>query len=93
MIPDAIYVDETEGQQDEIITIMEDEWATDKLLISSLVDISLNATKVHTDKYGNESESPDFPSRLSAIKELNRMKAEARKTWGKKRMLNIMLID
>jgi hypothetical protein len=25
MIPDAIYVDETEGQQDEIINIMEDE--------------------------------------------------------------------
>jgi len=82
-----------EEQEADIIDILNKEGATDKWIASSLVDIAINATSTHVDKNGNEWTAEDYKSRLWAIKELARMRSEARKSGKSKKTMIIKLVQ
>ena len=75
--PNPIIYD-SQQKEEEIVKVCEDVWATDRWIVGSLVQIANTAIKTHVDKNGNEYENIDYASRLGAIKEISRMKAEAR---------------
>lgn len=74
--PDAIIYGEAEDSK--IIDVCDEVGATDRWVVGSLFAYANTAVKVSMDKYGNESESIDYNARISAIKEINKMKSEAR---------------
>lgn len=74
--PDAIIYGEAE--ESKVIEVCDEVGATDRWVVGSLFAYANTAVKVSTDKFWNESESVDYNARISAIKEINRMKSEAR---------------
>lgn len=82
-------------EEDKTLDVYDEVWATDEWVARSLYTIANSAKKSHIDKYWNEFETIDYTTRVTALKEINREKAERRKNMKKTKAMpfNYILIN